>query len=575
MVGQVDGTKYGAAYNAKWIAARISDNPDDGERTQSILDCLDWVLAMPSQYLPDVINCSFHDFTIDNCSDLFIEKLDSIEQRGIAIVFAVGNGNFYSPQSYVGTETLPFTVGGLSGVNYDIAATSSTKGYSPCLIPADPSSIKPEVYAPMENIDVFNNNGSIQPVTGTSYASPLVAGGVALLKEARPSLSGKQILEVLMETAQDKGTQGNDPVWGWGIVDFWEAYKSIVPVYASFQNLRLEGSQKLNLDGSYLLVDNGENVQRLPSPTQNVEFYKRVLIIEPENEIESSYRFYQWDDNSSREIVREDELDESVINEFETNFAPYKPLTLRNSLEGVVEDGTIWFGETGEEALPGDFTDRVAGYTGNTYKYDQEDVPIEYKAQAIPSQFNGYDNTTWEFAGWSDGSTDNPHTFPVTASTPSTITAKYKGHMRSDNDGALRGISQRKAARLNDGTTYVAYESQGKVWLEAKPASGSWHIVTPSAIALPLSENDSKLPAVAALGSDAVVVFQRKNGSYSDIVVNHYNSGSFTPTQQVITTTMLYSFSMVPVVAFSDNSEVMVVIIKGKMKMTKKILTIA
>jgi hypothetical protein len=147
--------------------------------------------------------------------------------------------------------------------------------------------------------------------------------------------------------------------------------------------------------------------------------------------------------------------------------------------------------------------------------------------------------------------------------------------MRSDNDGALRGISQRKAARLNDGTTYVAYESQGKVWLEAKPASGSWHIVTPSAIALPLSENDSKLPAVAALGSDAVVVFQRKNGSYSDIVVNHYNSGSFTPTQQVITTTMLYSFSMVPVVAFSDNSEVMVVIIKGKMKMTKKILTIA
>lgn len=56
--------------------------------------------------------------------------------------------------------------------------------------------------------------------TGTSPATAYVSGGVALIKQAWPQLSGAQIVSLVKETATDLGAPGVDEVYGNGLVNF-------------------------------------------------------------------------------------------------------------------------------------------------------------------------------------------------------------------------------------------------------------------------------------------------------------------------------------------------------------------
>jgi hypothetical protein len=58
-------------------------------------------------------------------------------------------------------------------------------------------------------------------------AAPHVAGAVALLKQAFPNLTGRQILEALYNTARDLGTAGEDNTYGTGLIDVYAAFLSL------------------------------------------------------------------------------------------------------------------------------------------------------------------------------------------------------------------------------------------------------------------------------------------------------------------------------------------------------------
>ncbi len=62
-------------------------------------------------------------------------------------------------------------------------------------------------------------------LNGTSFAAPQVAGAVALLAQAFPSLSSQQIVQLLYQSARDAGAAGEDAVFGRGILDIARAFQ--------------------------------------------------------------------------------------------------------------------------------------------------------------------------------------------------------------------------------------------------------------------------------------------------------------------------------------------------------------
>jgi membrane-anchored mycosin MYCP len=86
-----------------------------------------------------------------------------------------------------------------------------------------------DVVAPGENmvsldpdgegvIDVMGAPGSEKPISGTSYAAPVVSGIVALVRARSPQLTARQVMRVIEDTARRPAENWN-PVVGHGIVD--------------------------------------------------------------------------------------------------------------------------------------------------------------------------------------------------------------------------------------------------------------------------------------------------------------------------------------------------------------------
>ncbi|AKH44076.1 Extracellular serine protease precursor [Croceibacterium atlanticum] len=61
-------------------------------------------------------------------------------------------------------------------------------------------------------------------VSGTSYSAPLISGAAALLAQAFPNLTGREIAEILLDSARDAGAPGTDAVYGRGILDIAAAF---------------------------------------------------------------------------------------------------------------------------------------------------------------------------------------------------------------------------------------------------------------------------------------------------------------------------------------------------------------
>ena len=69
-----------------------------------------------------------------------------------------------------------------------------------------------------------DNTGAQFLWNGTSFSAPTVSGAVALMAQAFPNLTGKQIVSILFQTADDLGAQGVDSVYGHGRLNIQRAF---------------------------------------------------------------------------------------------------------------------------------------------------------------------------------------------------------------------------------------------------------------------------------------------------------------------------------------------------------------
>ncbi|MBI2076008.1 MAG: S8 family serine peptidase [Candidatus Aenigmarchaeota archaeon] len=80
-----------------------------------------------------------------------------------------------------------------------------------------------DISAPGVNIYSSWLGSEYKTASGTSMATPMVSGTVALVKFAHPEYTVAQIESALFNTAKDLGKAGKDTSYGWGRVDVYSA----------------------------------------------------------------------------------------------------------------------------------------------------------------------------------------------------------------------------------------------------------------------------------------------------------------------------------------------------------------
>jgi subtilisin family serine protease len=129
-------------------------------------------------------------------------------------ITGVENGAYRGTGGAILTEDFSGLIPGtivVAAVDKDnnIASFSNT-----CGVTKDWCMVAPGVDIYMPTIGDAYDTGS-----GTSFAAPHVAAAAAILKSLFPSLTGAQIVQILLTTAKDLGAAGVDDVFGHGLLD--------------------------------------------------------------------------------------------------------------------------------------------------------------------------------------------------------------------------------------------------------------------------------------------------------------------------------------------------------------------
>ena len=245
ITGRAGSDTIGVAPGAKWISAGVIDRVSIERTIADALLAFQWIADPDGNPLtvddvPHVCSNSwgispfYHG--VPKCDDTFWLVLDGCEAAGVAVVFAAGNEGSGSetlrtPSDRITTTTNVYSVGALNPGSSSIAGFSS-RGPSGC----DHSTIKPEVCA--RGVSVRSSvPGGYTTMDGTSMACPHVAGALALLFEAAPYADPHYLKEVLMSTAYDLGSAGEDNNYGHGRIDCFAAVQELNP---NWKNIHLD-----------------------------------------------------------------------------------------------------------------------------------------------------------------------------------------------------------------------------------------------------------------------------------------------------------------------------------------------
>ncbi|MDO8612662.1 MAG: S8 family serine peptidase [Dehalococcoidia bacterium] len=117
-----------------------------------------------------------------------------------------------------------------------------------------------ELAAPGVSINSTLPGGGYGAKSGTSMASPHMAGSAALVFAANPGWSNDQVRNHLQATAEDLGDPGRDPKYGYGLVRPDQAVASLAPpVTGAIAGTVTDSSNGLAISGATVSTDTGQS----------------------------------------------------------------------------------------------------------------------------------------------------------------------------------------------------------------------------------------------------------------------------------------------------------------------------
>lgn len=228
------GKYKGVAPECNFIILKVLDHRGDGN-ISDVLAGLQWIIDNRDKYNIRVVNISVGTSSKDSLDEnsLLVQGVNAVWDSKIIVVVAAGN-NGPGPMSIStpGISRKVITVGS-SDDNFSVevfgskAKDYSGRGPTPYCIK------KPDVVAPGSNIISCNSNRFITkekinsttfqssdfPMmytvkSGTSMATPVVSGAIALLLSAHPELNNREVKLKLRNSAIDLGQRWEKQGWG-------------------------------------------------------------------------------------------------------------------------------------------------------------------------------------------------------------------------------------------------------------------------------------------------------------------------------------------------------------------------
>ncbi len=202
----------GSAPAASILAISIGFGEGDSSSDDQIAQAVRWAVDNGA----DVINMSLTRNTLEwpeSWDDAFLYAM----QNDVVVVAAAGNRG--SGTTEVGAPATMPGVLTVAGVDVDGVASFD----------ASSQGITIAVAAPSEDLVGVVPGGGYVIWNGTSGATPIVAGIVALVRAAHPELDAANVINRIVMTADDSGAAGADALYGFGLVDAAAAVTATVP----------------------------------------------------------------------------------------------------------------------------------------------------------------------------------------------------------------------------------------------------------------------------------------------------------------------------------------------------------